>query len=62
MNKYVIYPMKGADITIKADGYSICDNIIDFVEVYMDNNNPRKRTVAIFNYDNIIGLEEINES
>lgn len=64
-NKYIIYPMRGADITIEADGYrSYCENgyiRIEFHKVRtVDEHTKVNYVVALFNLDNIIGFERID--
>ena len=66
-NKYIIYPMRGADITIEADGYRLYryheDNYIkiEFYKVCEVNKyTETNRIVATFNFDNIIGFERVD--
>lgn len=64
-NKYIIYPMRGADITIEADGYHLYHEDdytkIEFHKVgTVDKYSKTLHIVATFNFGNIIGFERIN--
>ena len=62
---YIIYPIKGADITIEADRYcSYCENgciRIEFHKVRtVDEHTKVNYVVALFNLNNIVGFERID--
>ena len=64
-NKYIVYPMRGADITIEADGYRLYHEDdytkIEFQNLCtVDKYTKINHIVATFNFGNIIGFERVD--